>query len=53
MSLDTLARELEDLVAEALPSFIALEKFERFATEEELHLFDEECSIHDSCRVIR
>ena len=53
MALDTLHRELEDLVAEALPSFIDLEQLERFATEEELHLFDEECVIHDSCRPIR
>jgi hypothetical protein len=53
MDMKTLDRELEDLVEEAAPPLIDLEQLERLVTEDDLHLFDGECFIHDSCRPVR
>ncbi|CAN5371209.1 hypothetical protein BH11ACT4_BH11ACT4_04930 [soil metagenome] len=49
ISLDS---ELHELVAEVAPPLIDLEQLERLVTEDELHEFDGECVIHDSCRQI-
>ena len=50
--MDTLRRELDELVDEVAPVLIDLAQLERLATEDELHIFDGECSVHDSCRPI-
>ena len=51
--MDTLDRELDTLTTELAPPLINLEQLERLVTEDDLLLFDGECSIHDSCRPIR
>jgi hypothetical protein len=50
--MDTMHRELEELIEEVAPSLIDLEQLERLVTADELHVFDGECSLHDSCRHI-
>ena len=50
--MDTLRRELDELVDEVAPVLIDLAQLERLATEDERHLFDGECFVHDSCRPI-
>ena len=45
--------ELDRMLAEVEPPLIDLEQLERLATEDELHTFDGECTIHDSCRQVR
>jgi hypothetical protein len=49
----SLNRELDELVAEVAPPLIDLEQLERLVTEDDLHQFDGECFIHDSCRQVR
>lgn len=44
--------ELDSILTEGEPPLIDLEQLERLATEDERHLFDGECTIHDSCRQI-
>lgn len=51
--MDTLNRELDELVAEVAPPLIDLEQLERLVTEDDLLLFDGECTVHDGCRPIR
>ncbi|MGX5680273.1 hypothetical protein [Schumannella luteola] len=50
--MDTLNRELDELVAEVAPTLIDLEQLERLVTEDDLLLFDGECAVHDGCRPI-
>jgi len=50
--MDTLRRELDQLVLEVAPVLIDLEQLERLVTEDELHTFDGECSAHDGCRPV-
>lgn len=50
--MDTLHRELEDLVGEVAPMFLDQEQLERLVTEDDLLSFDGECSLHDGCRPI-
>lgn len=50
--MDTLNRELEQLVDEVVPPLIDLEQLERLVTEDDLLMFDGECLIHDGCRPI-
>lgn len=50
--MDTLHRELEDLIGEVAPTFIDLEQLERLVTEDDMLAFDGECAIHDGCRQI-
>lgn len=47
--MDTLHRELEELVAEIAPPLIDFEQLERLVTEDELRMFDDECTVHDGC----
>jgi hypothetical protein len=51
--MDTLNRELDDLIDQVAPPLIDLEQLERLVTEDDLHQFDGECFIHDSCRQVR
>ena len=51
--MDTLQRELHDLIDEVAPPLIDLEQLERLVTQDDLLLFDGECDIHDGCRPIR
>lgn len=48
--MDTLHRELDELVTELAPPLIDLEQLERLVTEDELRVFDDECRVHDGCR---
>lgn len=50
--METLNRELEELIAEVAPPLIDLAQLERLVTEDERQLFDGECGIHDGCRRI-
>ena len=50
--MDTLNRELEELVDEVVPSFIDLEQLERLVTEDDMLSFGGECFIHEGCRPI-
>ena len=50
--MDTLNRELDELVAEVAPPLIDLEQLERLVTEDDLLALDGECTIHDGCRQI-
>jgi hypothetical protein len=47
--MDTLHRELEELVGQGAPSLLDLEQLERLVTEDELRIFDDECTAHDGC----
>ena len=48
----SLQQELATLVDEVAPPLIDLAQLERLVTQDELMLFDDECSIHDGCRPI-
>ena len=50
--MDTLNRELVELVEEVVPSLIDMEQLERLVTEDDLLSFGGECLIHDGCRPI-
>lgn len=50
--MNTLDRELVNLIAEVAPPLIDLEQLERLVTADELLVFDGECTIHDGCRPI-
>jgi hypothetical protein len=56
--MDTLHRELEQLVAEVAPPLIDAvwmedaAQLERLVTEDELRVFDDECFAHDGCRPV-
>ena len=50
--MDTLHRELEDLIGEVAPSFIDFEQLERLVTEDDIVTFDGECTLHDGCKHI-
>ncbi len=50
--MDTLNRELHDLIAEVVPPLIDLEQLERLVNEDDLLQFDGECFVHDGCRPI-
>jgi hypothetical protein len=50
--MDTLKRELNELVEEVVPSLIDMEQLERLVTEDDLLSFGGECLIHDGCRPI-
>ncbi len=47
--MDTLNRELDELVDELAPPLIDLEQLERMVTQDELLQFDGECFEHDAC----
>ena len=51
--MDTLHRELDQLIDEVAPPLIDLEQLERLVTEDELRMFDDECTVHDGCRPVR
>lgn len=48
----SLQQELDTLVDEGAPPLIDLAQLERLVTQDELQLFDDECSIHDGCRPV-
>ena len=50
--MDTLNRELEELVEEVMPSLIDMEQLERLVTEDDMLSFGGECFIHEGCRQI-
>ena len=50
--MDTLNRELEELVEEVVPSLIDMEQLERLVTEDDLLSFGGECFIHEGCRPV-
>jgi hypothetical protein len=50
--MDTLNRELEHLVDEVAPPLIDIAQLERLVTEDDLLMFDGECTIHDGCRTV-
>ena len=50
--MDTLHRELEELIEEVRPPLIDLAHLERLVTEDELLEFDGICTVHDSCRPV-
>ena len=50
--MDTLNRELVELVEEVVPSLIDMEQLERLVTEDDLLSFGGECFIHEGCRQI-
>lgn len=50
--MDTLRRELDELILEIAPPLIDLSQLERLVTEDDLHAFEGECSAHDGCRPV-
>ena len=50
--MDTLKRELNELVEEVVPSLIDMEQLERLVTEDDLLSFGGECFIHEGCRPV-
>ena len=51
--LDSLHKELSDLVDEVAPPLLDMEQLERLVTQDEAaELFDGECMVHDSCTSI-
>jgi hypothetical protein len=50
--MDTLNRELDQLVDQVVPPLIDLSQLERLVTADELLTFDGECTVHDGCRPI-
>jgi len=50
--METLNRELEELVDQVAPPLLDFAQLERLVTADELLLFDGECSAHDGCRPI-
>lgn len=52
MSMDTLNRELEELIEQVAPSLIDMQQLERLVTEDDMLSFGGECFIHEGCRPI-
>lgn len=53
IDMDTLRRELEELLEAVAPSVIDLDELDRLvARDEASDAFDGECSIHDGCRPV-
>jgi hypothetical protein len=51
--MESLERELGELVDEVTPPLIDMEQLERLVTQDEAaELFDGECFIHDGCQSI-
>jgi hypothetical protein len=50
--MDTLNRELHDLVDEVVPPLLDLAQLERLVTADELLVFDGECLAHPGCRSV-
>ena len=50
--MDTLNRELDELVEEVSPSLIDMEQLERLVTEDDMLSFGGECFVHEGCRPI-
>ena len=50
--MDTLHRELEELIEEVAPSLVDMEQLERLVTEDDMLSFGGECFIHEECRQI-
>ena len=50
--MDTLNRELEHLVDEVAPPLVDIAQLERLVTEDDLLMFDGECTLHDGCRAV-
>lgn len=50
--MDTLKRELVELVEEVAPPLIDMEQLERMVTEDDVLSFGGECFIHDGCRPV-
>ena len=50
--MNTLRTELEEILLEIDPPLIDLAQLERLATEDELQVFEGECSLHDGCRPV-
>ncbi len=51
--MDTLNRELEELVEEVAPSLLDFAQLERLVTADDLFQFEGECVIHPGCRTIQ
>jgi hypothetical protein len=52
MTMDTLSRELVDLIEEVVPSLVDMEELERLVTEDDMLEFGGECFVHEGCRPI-
>ncbi len=50
--MNTLDRELHELIDEISPPLLDLALLERLVTADELVTFDGECSVHDGCRPV-
>ena len=51
--MDSLSKELVELVDEVSPPLIDMEQLERLVTQDEAaELFDGECLVHDGCQSI-
>ena len=51
--MDSLAKELVELVDEVAPPLIDMEQLERLVTQDEAaELFDGECLVHDGCQSV-
>mgnify|MGYP006363940705 FL=1 len=50
--MNTIDRELHDLIAEVVPPLLDFAQLERLVIEDDLLLFDGECATHDGCRAI-
>ncbi|MDP3208109.1 MAG: hypothetical protein Q8M65_03080 [Rhodoglobus sp.] len=50
--MNTLDRELGELIDEVAPPLLDLALLERLVTADELVTFDGECSVHDGCTPI-
>jgi hypothetical protein len=50
--MDTLNKELDELVEAVVPSLIDMEQLERLVTEDDMLSFGGECFVHEGCRQI-
>lgn len=50
--METLHDELARLRDEVVPTLLELEQWERIVSAEEREYLDEDCTVHDGCRVI-
>lgn len=50
--MDTVNRELVELIEEVAPSLIDMEQLERLVIEDDMLSFGGECFIHEGCRPI-
>ena len=50
--MNTLDRELGDLIDEITPPLLDLAQLERLVTADDLITFDGECAVHDGCRPV-